>query len=253
MGSSPAPPALPQAPPQNPIPVARPLAPPSSPAQSSGNSWVDVGKSPPIAPPAAPAPPQVWPPQPQTFAPSAAPNYYPPLAQQYPPAQPYPSAQYPYAAAIGPAPAAPVGVGGWLMFFVLCLTVFGPLLSLFSLIVLLIAAGELASQRPEFITYAVVEALLIVPTTVWGLMVGVSLWKARPGAVRRAKQFLLFVYMPATFLVSVLPFLFLPPADRVDTAGTTAVTTIIIDVAFTLIWRSYLTKSRRVAATYPQG
>ncbi len=139
------------------------------------------------------------------------------------------------------------------MFFVLCLTVFGPLISLFSLIELLIAAGEMASQRPEIVTYAVVESILIVPTAVWGLMVGVSLWKIRPGTVHRAKQFLLFVYLPATFLVSVMPFLLLPPADRADTAGTSAVTTIIVDIAFTLIWRSYLTKSRRVAATYPLG
>jgi hypothetical protein len=139
------------------------------------------------------------------------------------------------------------------MFFVLCLTVFGPLFSLFSLIILLIAAGAAASQHPEFVTYAVVEALLIVPTTVWGLMVGVSLWKVRPGTVRRAKQFLLYVYLPATFLVSIIPFLILPPADRAETAGTSAVSTIVVDIAFTLIWHSYLTKSRRVAATYPQG
>jgi hypothetical protein len=204
------------------------------------------------------------------------PNFQPPAAQNASPpsasgwldpaagasAQPAPSPSIsiaqpqPYAVQTAAA-ALPVrelkGVGGWLMFLVLCLTIFGPTAALFFVIFLLVEAGAVSSAHPEVVTFAILLSVLVIGYSVWGLMVGTALWKMRPGVVIRARQYLLWGGIPFSIISSFLPVIALPPADQVDQAVPTAFIKSAIGVALVLVWNAYFSKSRRVAATFPRG
>lgn len=256
---------IPNVPPQIATPIAPPppfVAPPppaqAQPPRTPGASWIDPGPQMPrsgdswiqVSQPPVPQPSQIpqdqYPPV-QNCGQPAQPVYNPPYAQP-----PYGQAyQAPGAATQFPQPELK-GVGGWLLFFVVCLTILGPLASLFVVVFMLIGAGSLANTHSELLGFAVINALLIIPYSVWGLMVGTGLWKARAGAARHAKQYLLWGSIPFAIIINLLP-LGLPPADQTDQANASAAIGIIVGVGVALIWRSYLTKSRRVANTFPQG
>ncbi|HXQ98534.1 MAG TPA: hypothetical protein VN774_08840 [Candidatus Limnocylindrales bacterium] len=145
------------------------------------------------------------------------------------------------------------GVGGWLMFFIVCLTIIGPLVALFTVIILLMAAGANVNSDAILARLFAVFAVMIIPYTIWGMFVGVSLWKIRPGSVRQAKQYLLWGSIPFTFLFGLMPYMILPTWHRGPTLGSSEFGFISTGVVLALACNSYLTKSRRVAITYPQG
>jgi hypothetical protein len=139
------------------------------------------------------------------------------------------------------------------MFLVLCMTIFGPLLSLFFVVFLLIGANMISKTSPEIEPFALAYAFVLAISTVWGLVSGVALWKVQPGAVGRAKKYLLYGAIPSVLILNFLPYVFLTPAERGANEGASSVIWIVIFVGWFFAWHSYLTKSRRVAATYPQG
>jgi len=198
---------------------------------------------PPVPPPPPAAP--IAPVPPQAFAAPPAPQY----PQAYPAG--YPVAANPYAAPFRATP--PVGVGGWLLFLILCLTIFGPLLALFFVVFLLIGAGIISKTNPDIIRFAIVYAILVIASSAWGLVSGISLWKVQPGAVRRTKFYFVCGAIPAAFLINIIPFLLLAPSERVTNEARSSVIWIVIYTAWFLSWHAYLRKSRRVDATYPQG
>jgi magnesium-transporting ATPase (P-type) len=145
------------------------------------------------------------------------------------------------------------GIGGWLMFLVLCLTIFGPIASFFAVIYLLASAGEVSNTHPEIVSFITVLLLLILANAIWGLVVGVRLWKVRLGAATRAKQYFLWGSTAFSVITGFLPVIMLPPADQVDQAVPAAILRSAIGVGFAILWYFYFTKSRRVANTFPQG
>lgn len=251
-------------------PAAQAPAPPSPPAPSaptrvSGSSWIDPSSRGPQASESwvkfsQPAPTVQGPipsPPPQIFSrpaqPYSQPGYplslSPPTYGKAPYAQGFPPQSY--------AMSVPAqflqGVGGWLMFFIVCLTIIGPLFALFTVIILLMAAGANVNSDAVLARLFAVFAVLIIPYTIWGMFVGVSLWKIRPGSVHRAKQYLLWGSIPFTFLFGLMPYMILPPWHRGPTLGSSEFGFISTGMVLALAWNSYLTKSRRVAVTYPQG
>ena len=145
------------------------------------------------------------------------------------------------------------GVGGWLMFLILSLTVFGPLAALFTLVFIFTATALAPTLPSSFVSYAIVEALVVVPYAVWGITIGVKLWKLRPNAVKSAKQFLTSGTIPFVVIVNLLPWILLSPELRTNQSGPNTVGSIIGGLGAALAWNAYLKKSRRVANTYPQG
>jgi hypothetical protein len=215
-------------------------------------SWIDPAASSPPQPPLQ-SPPMA---RPEPVQPAyAEPVYAQPAQPQPMPYAPSPYAQ-PYPPQGAPATFPPRelrGIGGWLMFLVLCLTIFGPVISLFFVILLLVGAGSVGNTQPEIARFALVLSLLIIPYSVWGLMAGTGLWKMRPGAATRTKQYLLYGSIPFSIITNFLPLLMLPPSDQNAQALAGAVVGSVIGVGLALAWNAYLSKSRRVAATFPQG
>ncbi len=98
-----------------------------------------------------------------------------------------------------------------------------------------------------------VDAFVLIASTVRALISGIALWRIQPGAVRRAKMYFLFGAIPAVFLLNIFPFVFLAPPEQANNEDTASVIWIVIFTAGFVTWHAYLRKSRRVAATYPQG
>ncbi len=149
------------------------------------------------------------------------------------------------------------GVGGWLLFLILCLTVFGPLIALFLAILTLLGGGMFSSKDSDFLICALAQSLVIIPSAVWALNAGIGLWKIRPGAVRRAKLYLMCGGIPGVFLFYQLQFWLLKDSELAETGNPPSRRftsfLIVMFIAINLAFLAYLGKSRRVAATYPQG
>ena len=143
-----------------------------------------------------------------------------------------------------------VGVGGWLLFFCLSLTVFAPMLIL----------AELGRSFEEMRRYSasiagfesfhqalIVMSLMLALASVW---VGVTVWRQRLGAHILASHFLLTTFG----LACVAPFaIFLfvnVPSDNVGAVIAGAVPDILKSAFSTLIWYLYLKRSKRVVATF---
>lgn len=142
------------------------------------------------------------------------------------------------------------GVNGWLWVFVIILKYLNPLLLLISVLVWLrngfTSASPIPQKQPIL---AFVNVLVVVFIAAFGIYVADNLKKIRPGAVRKAKQYLLF-----SFLYSVGWLLVVGGATLFHVVGTNefrgALEGFIMDSAWLEIWYLYFTRSRRVAATY---
>ena len=92
------------------------------------------------------------------------------------------------------------------------MTIFGPLLSLFFVVFLMIGANVLSKTSPEIESFALAYAFVLIISTIWGLVSGVALWKVQPGAVGRAKK-ILYGAIPSVLILNFLPYVFLTPAE----------------------------------------
>jgi hypothetical protein len=131
--------------------------------------------------------------------------------------------------------------------------VFGPLIALFLEILTLLGGGMLSTTSSAFVESSLLQSLVIVPSAVWALFAGVGLFKLQPGAVRRAKLYLLFGGPPAAILFYSIPFLFLTTAQQNNISAGFTVMWVVLWVGTNIAFHYYLRMSRRVAATYPHG
>jgi hypothetical protein len=134
---------------------------------------------------------------------------------------------------------APSSVGGWLLFFCVVLTLVLPISIVYQMITVLQSAPDVASF---------IYALVYLAVAVFSFASGLLLWRARPNAVTTAKLFLLaqVAFALALYIKSLLA----SGANSPDSAQSLAMGILIRPVLFAIVWYSYLTKSKRVQATY---
>lgn len=142
------------------------------------------------------------------------------------------------------------GVNGWLAVFVFFLKYLNPLLLVFAVLRWLkyghVAAAPVLPNAPlvEF-----VNLIAVVFITCFGLYTADNLQKIRPGAVSKAKQYLLFL-----FLYSVGIALAVGSATLFHYVGTSelraSLENFIGQIPWVAIWYLYFTNSKRVAKTY---
>lgn len=143
----------------------------------------------------------------------------------------------------------PRGVGGWLLFFCVSLTIISPAVSLF-----LIATGLLQSI-PYFSQDIGSMALVVADTGVSLALIaayiyaGLSLWRVRPRAVQIARAVL--IASAAYALLAPLEPLLL----GLDASGRKQVLDSWLQmgwrgVMYSALWLNYLMRSKRVRATY---
>jgi hypothetical protein len=141
------------------------------------------------------------------------------------------------------------GVGGWLLLLCLGLTVFGPVVTIYSLASGYTESSQYFDQFPGLKIITVVDSLLSLGLMAFSIYAGAGLWSIRPGAVQMAKRYLL-CFLGYHAIAAILPFLAGLPAAANEAMIVEVVKNTLRGVLYFAVWYSYLNKSKRVASTY---
>ncbi len=118
------------------------------------------------------------------------------------------------------------GVGGWLLFLCLSLVIFSPLLMIRDLY---------SAKGMNPFLFLINVALLI-----FSVYAGIGLWKIRKGAVKIA-----LIYLNVLVLLAFFSLIYsMVKGTYVYYSG------MLSPFVYSIIWTSYLIKSKRVKATY---
>jgi len=141
------------------------------------------------------------------------------------------------------------GVGGWLLFFCISLTVLGPLLTVASLITGFGISAEAFREFPGLLVMLIIDTVLSLGIAGFGLYAGLQLWRVRPGAVLTAKKYL-YCALGYHILGIGLPWIAgLSPEDT-KAMIVDGIRDTVRGLIYFAIWFSYLNQSKRVKATY---
>jgi hypothetical protein len=132
------------------------------------------------------------------------------------------------------APRKHPGIGGWLYFFCVLLTLLLPI-AFASRVVLLLEHPERTQGR--WVTEAIDATLAI-----YGIVTGIALWTKRKTAITQTRVFILVsIGLQITGYVYGL---------ATGSARWSGVVTLILEVAFWCLWLLYFARSRRVAMAF---
>jgi hypothetical protein len=181
----------------------------------------------------------------------------PPVAPHTPisPPPPPPTVQAAEALPVSPSiptgAVGPKGVGGWLVFFCVGLTILGPLFSLGQMVSTWEASQAAFSRFPSIKTAVIWENFGSALLLIYGFVVGCIIWSGNQNGKSIAKKYLLirlFGFIGVEFIAIVLMG-DLP--SEILAAGIGAVFGAgIREVFYFLIWWFYFKKSKRVRNTY---
>jgi hypothetical protein len=140
------------------------------------------------------------------------------------------------------------GVGGWLLLFIVSLTIITPVFQGY------IVYNELklyhAAPSPLLFKILAVDWSMRVILLVLGIYAGISLWRVKPGAPRVAKTYLVAVFAQQVVLLLMGFWIASKLAATPENIGS-VIMEPLRSIIYVVIWYSYLNKSKRVAATYP--
>lgn len=141
------------------------------------------------------------------------------------------------------------GVGGWLLFLILSLSIFSPLVTLYNLVTGYEQSSRYFDRLPALLTIERIDILLSTVLMCLSIYAGILLWTIRPNAVKVAKSVLLLFIAYCVVIAIVVTVSGLPAQVAGFLVGY-MVPVFIQKVIFVVVWFSYLHKSRRVQATY---
>jgi hypothetical protein len=139
------------------------------------------------------------------------------------------------------------GVGGWLLLFIVSLTIITPVFQGY----IVYNEWKLYSAAPSSLLFKILAAdwSMRVILIVLAIYAGISLWRVKPGAPRVAKTYLVAVFAQQVVLLMMGFWI----ASKVS-ATSENISSVIMEplrsIIYVVIWYSYLNKSQRVAATY---
>ena len=135
------------------------------------------------------------------------------------------------------------GVKGWLLWSCIGLTIIMPLATAFYLVSGYDQLSPSFSSYPNLRQYFLVQSVLGIGLTLYGIYTGIALWRVSRNAVNIAFTFL-WVYLGCNFLMLLLPFLF-----GLSVRGGVWEKIVFAILSYT-VWYLYLLCSKRVKATY---
>lgn len=154
-----------------------------------------------------------------------------------------------------PFPDAPKGIGGWLIFLIIVLSVLNPLANIGML------AAELRRveqetpyllQIPVFIHYKWFSWALVLICSVIGIVAGYTLWKKHVWKSVRQAIIAIWIMGPlATVLIAL--YIYMNFGSMAVEAGGEIVGSLVRSLVFAGIWTAYLLRSKRVRNTYTKG
>ena len=139
------------------------------------------------------------------------------------------------------------GVGGWLLVFAAGAAAISPAVTIINVILLVTSYREIALRSLE--PYAILETLLSVTLTVFGVYAGAALiTRTDPSAVKIAKMYLLAAVVGRALVL--LLYYFLVEGWQRKFMTSSPWLTLVATMVGAYIWYSYFNKSRRVRTTY---
>jgi len=149
----------------------------------------------------------------------------------------------------------PKGVGGWLLFFCVGLTILAPVFSAYQIIT---GWSAFEDTDPAFRMVIVFEDTASVLLVAFGVYVGANIWKGSVSGKKLARQFLV-VWLLGTFSYEIIVFLMLAhlnsngqlTSEAFVRAGTSMFGIFFRSSVYFTVWWQYFNKSKRVQNTYP--
>jgi hypothetical protein len=146
---------------------------------------------------------------------------------------------------------APKGVGGWLLWFCVLLTIIGPLLSLSEIVSNWGKSAAVFSQFPSFKTAVFSENIGIFLIFLYGFIVGREIWSGNPNGKELAVQYLKIRLFGTMGLKAIMLFMLHNlPSHILGAVLVHIVGSFLYEGALFLIWWLYFKKSKRVRNTY---
>jgi len=141
----------------------------------------------------------------------------------------------------------PKGVRGWLLVLCIILAIVGPSVIVYSIVAGWRITSPLFEKMPGLEGLIVLDAVFNIALAAWSLYAGISLWMAKPEADKTAKGFLIGLPILRALIFAIVIF------SDVRGLGIGAFMGLVQSLIFSAIWRSYLTRSKRVQATFAQA
>ena len=141
------------------------------------------------------------------------------------------------------------GVGGWLLFFCVSLTILSPLITIGSSIIGFNETSSYFTRFPGLETITYIDLVLSIGLMAFSIYAGVALWSIKKDAVKIAKTYLIF-FLIYVFISSFLPFMAGLPSSATNAMAAQVVKDAFRSIVYFSIWFSFLNKSKRVMATY---
>lgn len=149
-------------------------------------------------------------------------------------------------------PDAPRGVGGWLAWLIIALTILNPLFSIFLL------ASEFGTaehvnpallQMPPYVQYKWFSWGLILVCCVVSIGAGYRLWKTHVWKSVREAIFSLWIIGPLSTVVLVA-YLYVNFGSLIEKSMMDILGSLFRSIFFAGLWTAYLLRSKRVRNTY---
>ncbi len=146
----------------------------------------------------------------------------------------------------------PVGVGGWLLFLCVSLTILSPLLSLVNISRGIQTIISFQGTGSPVVPMIAVDSIISISLLLFSFIAGLGLWRRGKNAVRDARTYLV-VFFCYSFFAILEPLLFGFRGDGLRQMTTTIALGTLRSAVYVVIWHSYLSKSVRVKNTYGTG
>jgi len=144
------------------------------------------------------------------------------------------------------------GIGGWLLFFCIILTILTPVVILGVIGATSTLSDSIQDRFPAYVRLITIGQIINFGFFFYCLYVGIALWQTKKGAVSKVQMFLI-AYACFALLRAVMPYLGDLSGDiktrLVNIYGLNAIRVFF----FSLIWHQYLARSVRVKNTFPES
>ena len=143
------------------------------------------------------------------------------------------------------------GVGGWLLFLCISLTILSPLFTLINLIIGYKEFNNSFESFPGLLTIIIFDTIISICLMIFSIYAGIALWTIKPKAVKIAKIYLLFFL---GYTIIFIFFLFIINFSSISSENILGenLKNEFRSLAYLIIWYTYLNKSKRVKATYTE-
>lgn len=140
-------------------------------------------------------------------------------------------------------------IGGWLYLLCFALIIGGPLSTFYNIIISFKEVSPFFNRFPGLKNLLFIDGFLSFSLMVLSIRAGLSLWNIEPGAVKKAKNYLI-IFLGYTVIQIFLPFTVgLPPELNINLIPEVIKATLQ-SLFFFGIWFWYLNVSKRVKSTY---